>query len=87
MCQRIGARSSLRKKASSLPNCHWNTKRSGANRKKKQQYETEDDALAFLKKHNLSDDFVAYLCPYCNKWHIGHRQDINTEPEVKSTAA
>ena len=66
------ARSNLRKKSESLPRCHWNApKQCSSKRKAKRSYETQeeaDNAIRKLKK----DGYRSYLCPYCNKWHIGH---------------
>ena len=67
----IGARSMLKKKTNSLPNCHWNTKRKSAKRKQKRSYDTQEEAELVIKRTHLQD-YIAYICPYCNKWHIGH---------------
>ncbi len=49
--------------------CHW-TKCKGNKWKQKIQYETEEEAE--LKIHPLQG-MHAYLCPICNKWHLGHK--------------
>lgn len=69
----IGARTKLRKKRDSLPNCHWNNKSKSAHRKRKKTYETLEEANAYIKKHNLGNDYIAYYCSYCSKYHIGHK--------------
>ena len=33
-----------------------------------------DQANDFLYKHSLDKKFIAYYCPYCNKFHIGHKK-------------
>lgn len=54
--------------------CHW-TKCKTNKWKQKVQYETEEDAKAELKAHpSLKlQGMHAYLCPICNKWHLGHK--------------
>ncbi len=44
--------------------------------KAKMPFETEQDALAFIKKYKM-DKYVAYICPECNKWHIGSSALLN----------
>jgi hypothetical protein len=70
-------RSELRKKPSSLPRCHYNAKRKGrSNRKAKRSYETEDEAILIVNR--LKDEgLIAYRCPFCNKWHVGHPSEEN----------
>ncbi len=42
--------------------------------KAKVAYETEDDAWEWLnqKPRLKAEGYTAYLCKYCQKWHIGH---------------
>lgn len=56
----VGARTNIRKKKSSLPNCHWNSKSVGTNRKRKKQYETLEEAFAYIKKSGKVNYFTAY---------------------------
>lgn len=37
--------------------------------KVKIQYNSKEDAKVILQKY--PDNYRAYLCPICNKWHIG----------------
>ncbi len=45
--------------------------------KGKKKYMTEFDALAMLDIQRdygkKMEDVHAYLCEFCNKWHLGHR--------------
>lgn len=50
------------------PRCHFNFKG-----KAKIAFETEADALAYIKAKHLKD-YVVYLCRVCNKYHISHRK-------------
>lgn len=45
------------------------TRKKGAWKAKK-PFETEQEALDYIKKYKM-DNYVAYICPTCNKWHIG----------------
>jgi hypothetical protein len=47
-----------------LERCHYTY-----NGKCKVSYKTEAEAKEVLKKY--PETYVAYLCPICNKWHIG----------------
>lgn len=38
--------------------------------KPKQKFETEQEALSFIKKHKMYK-YTAYICKVCGKWHIG----------------
>lgn len=38
--------------------------------KPKQKFDTEQDALSFIKKHKMYK-YTAYICKVCGKWHIG----------------
>lgn len=67
-------RSSLKQKESLLPNQHWNKTKKKSHRKSKRIYSTLEEANTFIKKHKLEEKFIAYICPYCNKIHIGHKQ-------------
>ena len=50
---------------------HWTRK--GNSWKQKVCYESEDEALEFLKLHPKIMDagYTAYQCKVCSKWHIG----------------
>lgn len=50
------------------PRCHYTKKRGKI--KPKKPYDSLQAAEEFIKKHHLVN-YKAYLCPYCNKWHIG----------------
>jgi DNA integrity scanning protein DisA with diadenylate cyclase activity len=30
------------------------------------------DAIEYLKKNKIADEYNIYQCPYCKKFHIGH---------------
>ena len=48
--------------------------------KPKRKFNTEAEAKAFLR--NLEDkDLVAYKCPYCHKFHLGHKFDKEREDD------
>lgn len=47
-----------------FPRCHYN--KAG---KAKQVFETEQEALDYIKKMNLTG-YIIYQCRYCNKYHI-----------------
>ena len=38
--------------------------------KPKQKFETEQEALIFIKKHKMYK-YTVYICKVCGKWHIG----------------
>jgi hypothetical protein len=38
--------------------------------KPKKKFETEKEALAFIKKHKMYK-YIPYVCKVCGKWHIG----------------
>ena len=38
--------------------------------KPKHPFESQSEAERFIKKYGMIN-YVAYLCPYCCKWHIG----------------
>ena len=66
-------RSSLKKK--SLPRCHWNAKtKNKHHRKTKTSYNSYEEAMKFLIKHKLENEFTVYKCPICNKYHVGHKE-------------
>jgi rubrerythrin len=44
--------------------------------KPKQKFETESEALSFIKKHKMYK-YTAYICKVCGKWHIGIKQNKN----------
>ena len=68
---KLAPRSNLQNKK---PRCHYN--RRG---KTKMSFETEEDAIKYIKKMNLKD-YIVYLCKVCNKYHISHkRNEINKE--------
>lgn len=52
--------------------CHW-TKCKYNKWKQKIAYDSEEDANLNLKDKNM----CVYICPICNKWHIGHKQFNN----------
>lgn len=52
--------------------CHW-TRVKHSKWKTKVEYETEEDAKAALTTHLKLQGMHAYLCPICNKWHLGHK--------------
>lgn len=54
-----------------LPRCHWN-KKHGRYIKVKFPYDTLSQAEEYIKENNLVG-YEAYLCPICNKYHIGHK--------------
>ena len=63
-----------------LPRSHWN-KKHGRVRKAKKSFDTEREALSFIKKHRLKGYHV-YQCPVCNKYHIGHNgKTKDSEPK------
>ena len=43
--------------------------------KPKQKFETEQEALSFIKKHKMYK-YTAYICKVCGKWHIGIKKEI-----------
>ena len=45
--------------------------------KPKHPFDSQDEAERYIKKYKMKD-YVAYLCPYCSKWHIGK------SPETKN---
>lgn len=45
--------------------------------KPKKPFETKAEALSFIKKYKMFA-YVAYLCPECNKWHIGSNKILQT---------
>lgn len=49
------------------------TKKGSKRWKAKLSFETEEDAIYYIKKHKLKD-MIPYICIYCNKWHIGHKK-------------
>jgi len=49
--------------------------------KPKQKFETEQDALSFIKKHKMYK-YTAYICKVCGKWHIGIKKYNNLTNEV-----
>ena len=38
--------------------------------KPKQKFETEQEALTYIKKHKMYK-YTTYICKVCGKWHIG----------------
>jgi len=44
--------------------------------KPKQKFETELEALSFIKKHKMYK-YSAYVCKVCGKWHIGMKKPKN----------
>ena len=68
---KLAPRSNLQNKK---PRCHYNKRG-----KNKMSFETEEDAIKYIKKMNLKD-YIVYLCKVCNKYHISHkRNEINKE--------
>ena len=51
---------------------HW-TWKSGS-MKAKVQYKTIDDAMVYIRQHNLLNTYHPYICPDCGMWHIGHNK-------------
>ena len=54
-----------------LPRTHWNIQR-GKVHKAKLPYESQEEAEEFIEVHHLQG-YTSYLCPVCNKYHIGHK--------------
>lgn len=53
------------------PKCHWARKK--GKWKIKRVYNTLEEAVAEINKYpNLYKRYNAYLCPICNKYHIGY---------------
>ena len=44
----------------------------------KQPFGSEEQAFRFIKGKRLRD-YVPYLCPLCNKYHIGHVNHTKAE--------
>ncbi len=53
--------------------CHW-TRTEARHWKQKKAYDTEDEAEEWLNQRpKLSEQGMkSYLCPICQKWHLGH---------------
>lgn len=53
---------------------HWTYKARSGTWKQKVAYLTEDLAWEEIRSHQdpLTLGYVAYQCPICGKWHIGH---------------
>lgn len=41
-------------------------------------FETEHEALAYIKKYECLTGYVAYFCDECGKWHIGKENGKET---------
>ena len=57
--------------------------------KKKMAYKNEDEAKKaidrYLQNHPRGEkEMVAYKCAKCNKWHIGHKSNLNPHPIIDS---
>lgn len=66
------------RKAAPLPSCHWNKAR-GHRQKAKRPFPTQDDAESYMKQRHLENEYCAYQCQVCGKWHIGHRKYDNRD--------
>ena len=42
--------------------------------KPKKKFDTEDDALVWIKKYKMYN-YTPYVCKVCNKWHIGMKKE------------
>ena len=40
--------------------------------KPKKGFCSQEDADSFIEKHKMTD-YISYLCPHCNMWHIGKK--------------
>lgn len=54
------------------PRCHYTRKRNSW--KPKVPYDTRQEADGFIRKRRLKY-YESYLCPVCNKWHIGYSKE------------
>ena len=61
-----------------LPRCHWN-KQHGKHIRAKRIFETEQEAIDYMKYRNLEVKYNAYQCPICGKWHICQNYLLNHE--------
>ena len=53
-----------------LPRCHWN-KQHGKRIVSKMGFETINEETEYISNKNLKN-YMAYECPICHKFHIGH---------------
>lgn len=53
------------------PRCHFTKKR--GRWKPKVPYNSEQAALLFIEERRL-ENYDAYRCPICHKWHIGYHK-------------
>lgn len=53
---------------------HWTRKPKSNSWKAKVAYESEEEAEEYLQTNIRLKEigYSAYLCPVCNKWHVGH---------------
>lgn len=54
---------------------HEHITRKGKKWKTKLKFKTKEEAEDYIKKYNINK--VAYLCSWCNNWHIGSKDDKN----------
>ena len=48
---------------------------------RKRSYRSKKEAGHVVGRHALEGDVVhAYQCPYCKRWHVGHRREPGRAP-------